>query len=93
MVEEIDGVKGVTLDGDSDWYVGPSAPSSVTGATSRTIEAWVYNPEIAGEETVFSWGRRGGPDGTNVSFNHGSNGHLVQWVTGGVLISAGTQHS
>lgn len=74
IVEEIDGVRGVTLDGDNDWYIGPETPDSVTGSTSRTVEAWIYNPAIADEETVFSWGRRGGPDGTNVSVNHGSNG-------------------
>lgn len=67
------GRKAVTLDGVSDWYVGPVAPQEITGNASRTVEAWVYNPEIAGEETIFSWGRRGGPDGTNCSFNFGDN--------------------
>lgn len=73
VVETIDGARGVTFDGSATWYVGPAAPESVTGANSRTVEAWVYNPEIAGEETVFAWGRRGGSEGTNTSFNHGSN--------------------
>lgn len=71
-VEAIDGVNAVTLTGD-DWFVGPTAPDSVTGANPRSIEAWVKNPAIADEETVFAWGRRGGPDGTNVSFNHGAH--------------------
>ncbi len=33
-----DGVKGVTLDGDNDWYVGPSA-FDLSGDVSRSIEA------------------------------------------------------
>lgn len=73
MVEEIAGAKGVTLDGEGDWLIGPASVPSIEGASARTIEAWVYNPEIASEETVVSWGRRGGPDGSNVSFNHGSH--------------------
>ena len=55
-------------------YVGPIAPPSVTGGNSRSIEALVYNPSAQPEETVFSWGRRGGnPDGSNVSFGHGTD--------------------
>lgn len=73
-VTTINGVKGVLFDGVGDWYVGPAAPESVTGASSRSVVAWVNNEAIAGEETVFSWGRRNGPDGSNTSFNHGSNG-------------------
>ncbi|HET7719578.1 MAG TPA: LamG-like jellyroll fold domain-containing protein, partial [Acidimicrobiales bacterium] len=51
------------------------APASVVGVDpARTIEVWVWNPSIAGEETMVSWGRRGGPDGSNMSFNYGNNG-------------------
>ena len=72
-VEVIDGAKGVTLDGEGDWLVGPTTPLRIEGAGARTVEAWVYNPEIGGEETVVGWGRRGGPDSSNVSFNHGTH--------------------
>lgn len=65
-------VKGVSLNG-TQWYVGPSAPLSVTGNGSRSVEAWVYNPSAPGEETIFAWGRRGGPAGSNTSFNHGTD--------------------
>ncbi|MGI6300568.1 MAG: LamG-like jellyroll fold domain-containing protein [Verrucomicrobiota bacterium] len=71
-VTTIDGVKGVTLDGENDWYVGPSA-IYLAGSADRTIEAWIYNPEMADEETIFAWGRRGGPDASNLAFNHGVN--------------------
>ena len=38
----------------------------------RSLGLW--NPEIASEETLVAWGRRGGGDGTNMSFNYGNNG-------------------
>ena len=82
QVTSVAGVKGVTLDGDEDWYVGPTAPASVTGNGSRTIYARVYNPSHGVEETVFSWARRGGPAGTHTAFNHGNNatwGAVAHW--------------
>lgn len=78
----IDGRRGVTIDGTGDVYVGPAAPAAVTGNNSRTIEAWVYNPDLAVEETIISWGRRGGGEGSNCSFNFGSNadfGAIGHW--------------
>ena len=69
-VTVVEGRKGVTFDG-TDWFAGPSPPDSLLGNSSRTVTAWVYNPDLASEETVFAWGRRGGPEGSNVSFNHG----------------------
>ncbi|HUF60822.1 MAG TPA: LamG-like jellyroll fold domain-containing protein, partial [Verrucomicrobiales bacterium] len=73
QVEEVAGITAVTLDGAGDWLVGPIAPASITGGNSRTVVAWVYNPGIVDEETVVAWGRRGGPAGTNTSFNHGAH--------------------
>ncbi|MGY8687537.1 MAG: LamG-like jellyroll fold domain-containing protein, partial [Verrucomicrobiales bacterium] len=70
QVEAIDGVNAVTLSG-SDWLVGPPPLETMVGNETRTIQAWVFNPDIVDEETVFAWGRRGGGDGTNMSFNHG----------------------
>ena len=69
----LQGVKGVTLDGVADYLTGPAAPPYVAGSNSHSVEAWIFNPAAADEETIFSWGRRGGPDGSNVSFNHGLN--------------------
>ncbi len=71
-VKVVGGVRGVTLTGSR--FDGPAAPGWITGNGAHTVEAWIYNPTIADEETVFSWGRRGGPDGSNASFNHGANG-------------------
>lgn len=74
-VESIGGINAVTLTGNADFYVGPLAPATVTGVNpNRSIEVWVFNPTIAAEETLVAWGRRGGPDGSNLSFNYGNNG-------------------
>jgi hypothetical protein len=73
VVADLAGVKSVTLDG-TQYYTGPAAPGFLAGDAPHTIDAWIFNPAAAGEETIFSWGRRGGPDGSNASFNHGSNG-------------------
>src|SRR5688572_25529267 len=51
------------------------APAGVVGLNpTRSIEVWVLNPAIDNEETIVAWGRRGGPDGSNMSFNYGVNG-------------------
>jgi Lamin Tail Domain/CotH kinase protein/Concanavalin A-like lectin/glucanases superfamily/Bacterial Ig domain len=56
------------------YYVGPVAPASLTGSTSpRSIEAWVMNPSLVGEETVVAWGRRGGLAGNNSALTYGSS--------------------
>lgn len=84
LVTTISGVNGVTLDGSNDWFVGPTAPAAVTGNGSRTIFVWLYNPTDSTQETVFAWGRRGGPAGTNSSLNHGNHptwGAVVHWDT------------
>ncbi|HWN94617.1 MAG TPA: LamG-like jellyroll fold domain-containing protein, partial [Methylomirabilota bacterium] len=50
----------------------PADPSLTGVNPTTTIEAWVLNPGISAEETVVSWGHRGGtPDGSNMSFNYG----------------------
>ncbi len=54
-------------------YAGPASPASITGAGTRSIEVWAYNTALNPEETLVSWGRRGGPEGTNLAFNWGSN--------------------
>ncbi len=80
-VVSLQGVKGVKIDGTGSSLSGPAAPSILTGGRSRTVEAWVYNPAIATEETIVSWGHREGPDGTNSSFVHGS--HATYGAFGG----------
>ena len=65
----------VWLNGSSDAFAGNEpAPDGLVGfEPTSTIEAWVFNPIIASEETIVAWGNRGGPEGTNMSFNYGTN--------------------
>ncbi|MFM1559913.1 MAG: lamin tail domain-containing protein [Roseibacillus sp.] len=57
QVSTLLGVRGVTLDADRDWYLGPVAPPAVTGNNPHTVTAWVYNSSIGIAEPVASWGR------------------------------------
>lgn len=73
----VDGVKGVSFWGGTGGlagtsYVGPNVPETMAGGASRTIEAWVWDPQGQDEKTVFAWGHRGGnPEGSNSTFGHG----------------------
>lgn len=83
VVETIGGVKGVTFSG-MEVLTGPVAPSNLTGSAPRTIRAWIFNPTTSTEETIVSWGRRGGPNGTSCGFLHGTNatfGAAGNWGT------------
>ena len=81
-----------------------AAPSGIVGANpTRSIEMWVWpstnNPT---EETLVAWGRRGGPDGSNMSFNYGNHGAYgavghwgspdLGWNNGGGLPAQGEWH-
>src|SRR6185295_2447577 len=61
----VDGIGGALIP-PPDGIVGPNATCSV--------EVWAFNPSVVNEETMVSWGKRGGPDGSNLSFNYGSDG-------------------
>lgn len=73
------GTKGITFDGGGfmihkDMAGGTlvSADAGLTGVNpTASIEAWVLNPSIPGEETIVAWGHRNGGDGQNMSFNYG----------------------
>lgn len=83
----VDGVKGVAIPASATGisgsaYDGPFAPDSMCGGANRTIEAWVWDPQLQNEKTVVSWGHRGGaPDGSNCTFGHGI--HPVYGFFGG----------
>lgn len=84
LVETVGGMKCVTFDGSS-WFEGPDSTPGFEGAGTRSIEVWAYNPSIPGEETLLSWAHRGGPEGSNMSFNYGSDsrwGAVGHWGGG-----------
>ncbi len=74
-VGEVGGVRAVRFDGKQDAYVGPRSVAAIEGNGARAIEVWVFNPTVdAPEETVVAWGRRGGPDASDMSLNYGNSG-------------------
>ncbi|MCU0780738.1 MAG: hypothetical protein MUF04_06510, partial [Akkermansiaceae bacterium] len=82
-VTTLGGIQGVTFSG-FEVMTGPVAPSNLTGAAPRTIRAWIFNPTTSSEETIISWGRRGGPNGTSCGLLHGTNatfGAVGNWGT------------
>src|SRR2546427_454057 len=86
FVEEIAGAKGVTFnstDVQDAYQSSVDAPDGLIGTDpTRSIEVWAYNPSVADEETLLAWGKRGGPNGTNMSFNYGTNpffGAIGHW--------------
>ena len=69
------GVKAVLFDGKRDAYRGPVTVAGIEGGAPRTIAVWAWNPAVdSPEETIVSWGRRGGPDGSMLGLNWGSSG-------------------
>ena len=92
-VDFLDATPAIVFNGTTQAFVGgtledpESAPEGLTGFDpTRSIEVWALNPSIASEETLVSWGKRGGPDGTNMSFNYGDHGNfgaVGHWGGGG----------
>jgi hypothetical protein len=75
LVITAEGVPAVSFNGSTDFFTADAlTPSGLTGPDpTRSIEVWALNPSIASEETLVSWGRREGPDGTNMAFNYGNH--------------------
>jgi hypothetical protein len=90
VIEVVGGVPGIHLNREEaaqNVFQGPITPAGLTGAgASRSIEVWGHNPSGGtGEEMMVGWGRRGGGDGTNVSFgwtDQGAFGAVGQWGGG-----------
>jgi hypothetical protein len=105
------GTRGIQFDG-GDYMQHAAAPGGALAPApaglagldpTRSIEVWVLNPASDVEETMVSWGRRGGPDGSNLSFNYGNNGTYgavghwgagpdMGWNNGGGAPTAGQWH-
>jgi regulation of enolase protein 1 (concanavalin A-like superfamily) len=74
-------VPGVYFSG-TDAYIGPQSPADITGASDRTVEVWALNPDIASEETLVAWARRGSTR-QNFTVNYGSSlswGAAAHWA-------------
>ena len=83
----VGGIPAVSFNGSSQAYTSSGASvADLDGASDRSIEVWAYNPALADEETMVSWGYRGGsPDGSNLALNFGANsvwGAVTHWGGG-----------
>ena len=75
------GIPGVQFDGTTTAYNGPNAVADISGASDRSIEAWVFNP--AGEnseETIVNFGRQGFTSNLLLAFCVGNSRALHTWV-------------
>jgi hypothetical protein len=93
--------KGITFNGTAGrYFTGPGMPAHMGVDSARTVEAWIFNPTIGNEETVFAYGARGADD-RNSAFAHGLNGQFgahqfwggggdVPWGTNAAAITANT---
>src|SRR5678815_752852 len=51
-----------------------NAPDGLVGPNpTQSIEVWAINPSLDADETLVSWGHRGGPPGSNMAFGYGSD--------------------
>ncbi|MHC4564295.1 MAG: LamG-like jellyroll fold domain-containing protein [Planctomycetota bacterium] len=71
VVEAVgDWENAVSLDGVS-YFDGPVSPFGIVSSGTRSIEVWAYNVGESKEECMVAWSHRGGPDGSNMTFNYG----------------------
>ena len=80
-------VQGLAFEGDKMTAAVAASTVGLEGNQSYTVRAWVYNTDFGNEETIVSWGRRGGPLGSNAQFNQGAHptfGAIGHWGGGPV---------
>lgn len=82
-LETIAGAQAIVLDGDGDYLTGPNTTSALHGPNAtHSVEYWAFQGQIRPEESVISWSRREGPDGTFAGFRYGSHnawGAAARW--------------
>lgn len=80
-------IRGLAFDGDKMVSAVSQADAGLTDNPVHSISAWVWNPDIAAEEAIVSWGHRGGPNGSNMGFHQGTHvafGAVGHWGGGDV---------
>jgi len=58
VIQSIDGVKAMKLDGSSFLKLSKKAPSNLDWNSAFTVSAWVFNPEISEGECLLVWNTR-----------------------------------
>lgn len=83
--EKVAGAEAVVFDGDGDYFIGPITTAALHAPGAKhSVEIWVYQGNVRAQESVVSWGKRWGPDGTFAGFRYGSDpdfGAIARWVT------------
>lgn len=78
-------IKGLAFDADKLIAQRTAPAVGLIGNQTYTVRAWVWNPDVGNEEAVVSWGRRGGPLGSNAGFHQGTHptfGAIGHWGGG-----------
>jgi autotransporter-associated beta strand protein len=82
----IAGAEAVVFDGDGDYFTGPVTTDALHAPGAKySVELWAYQGNAHGKESLVSWGKRGGPDGTLAGFRYGTDldfGALTRWGPG-----------
>ncbi|MBN2512793.1 MAG: lamin tail domain-containing protein [Sedimentisphaerales bacterium] len=81
-VEDVDGRKTVTFDGNDNFVSAFSVPDEITGNNSYTVAVWAYNPSVANEECMVNWAKRG-TTSRCAQLNYGTNslfGAVTHWA-------------
>lgn len=77
------GTEAVVFDGDGDHFRGPATTSALHApGAPHSVEVWVYQGDIRDQESVVSWGRRSGPEGTFAGFRYAAHpefGAIARW--------------
>ncbi|MBN2183317.1 MAG: discoidin domain-containing protein [Sedimentisphaerales bacterium] len=71
VVEAVGGWDNVVIFDGESYFDGSVSPFGIVGRGTRTIEVWAYNIGESKEECMVAWSHRGGPDGSNMTFNWG----------------------
>lgn len=68
------GAPAVVFDGDGDAFTGPLTTGALHAAGAPyTVEVWAFQGNIREQESLVSWGKRGGPDATFAGFRYGAD--------------------
>lgn len=79
-------VQGAQFNGAGKMVSDSGGSHNLDGNNPHTVAVWAWNQDpLPDEETLVSWGHRGGPIGSNMGFhygNHGTFGAVGHWGGG-----------
>lgn len=82
VAETVGGRAAVSFDGKSQHLASTfAAPMGITGNHAYTVAVWAFNPQVAGEECMVQWARRG-TTSRGAQLNYGTSkdfGAVTHW--------------